>query len=93
MIYHHNLSGVHIFCVPGLWSSPSTSGSRPPPCPGFSLTMTDEDQAVMFGGNSPSDLSSEARVLHLPTMVSHFGLSDISYEAGLKKEDKTKLMD
>ena len=58
-------------CVPGLWSSPSNSGSRPPPCSHFSLTMTDEDQAVMFGGNSSSDWSSEARVLHLPTMVSH----------------------
>ena len=45
-------------------------GSRPPPCAGFSLTMTDEDQAVMFGGHTPSGESSEARVLHLPTMVS-----------------------
>ena len=57
--------------VPGLWSSPSNSGSRPPPCSEFSLTMTDEDQAAMFGGYTSSGLSSEARVLHLPTMVSH----------------------
>ena len=58
--------------VPGLWSSPSNSGSRPPPCSDFSLTMTDEDQAVMFGEYTPSSgRSSEARVLHLPTMVSH----------------------
>ena len=57
--------------VPGLWSSPSNGGSRPPPCFRFSLTMTDEDQAVMFGGSTPSGISSEARVLHLPTMVSH----------------------
>ena len=81
------------FCILGLWSSPSISGTRPPPCSGFSLTMTDEDQAVMFGGNTPSDMSSEARVLHLPTIVSHFGLSDISYVAGLKKQDKIKLID
>ena len=60
-----------MFCVPGLWCSPSNSGSRPPPCSDFSLTLTDEDQAVMFGGNIPSGKSSEARVLHLPTMVSH----------------------
>ena len=60
-----------LFCFPGLWSSPSNSGSRHPPCPGFSLTMTDEDQAVMFGGFNPSGQSSEAHVLHLPTMVSH----------------------
>ena len=77
------------FCIPGLWSSPSNSGSRPPPCAGFSLTMTDEDQAVMFGGCTPSGEFSEARVLHLPTMVSNFGLSNISYVARLKKEDKT----
>ena len=55
--------------------------------------MTDKDQAVMFGGNTPSGRSSEARVLHLPTMVSHFGLSNISYVARLKKEGKTELMD
>ena len=46
-------------------------GARPPPCDGFSLTMIDEDQAVMFGGNTSSGMSSDARVLHLPTMVSH----------------------
>ena len=55
--------------------------------------MTDEDQAVMFGGFTPSGWSSEARVLHMPTMVSHFGLSDISYVARLKKENKAELMD
>ena len=55
--------------------------------------MTDEDQAVMLGGYTSSGKTSEARVLHLPTMVSHFGLSNILYIAGLKKEDKTELMD
>ena len=46
-------------------------GDRPPPCREFSLTMIDEEQAVMFGGITPSGGSSDARVLHLPTMVSH----------------------
>ena len=55
--------------------------------------MTDEDQAVMFGGFTSSGKHSEARVLHLPTMVSHFGLSIISYVARLTKEGKTELMD
>ena len=54
----------------GQWSSPSMNGVRPPPCEDFSLTMSDEDQAVMFGGNISSGLTSDARVLHLPTMVS-----------------------
>ena len=57
-------------CNPGQWSSPSMKGSRPPPCYSFSLTMIDEDQAVMFGGFTPPGESSEAHVLHLPTMVS-----------------------
>ena len=58
-------------CVPGLWSYPYNNGSRPPPCSSFSLTRTDKDQAVMFGGFTLTGESSEARVLHLPTMVSH----------------------
>ena len=46
-------------------------GSRPPPCSGFSLTMIDEEHAVMFGGYSPGPgYSTGVYVLHLPTMVS-----------------------
>ena len=47
-------------------------GSIPPPCSDFSLTVTDEDQAMMFGGDTPSGESFEAHILHLPTMVSDF---------------------
>ena len=55
----------------GSWSSPSVKGSRPPPCSAFSLTMIDEEHAVMFGGLSPgSGYSTDVYVLHLPTMVS-----------------------
>ena len=57
------------------------------------MTKTDEDQVVIFGGYTSSSGSSEACVLHLTTMVSHFGLSIISYVARLKKEGKTELMD
>ena len=46
-------------------------GSRPPPCSSFSLTMTGEDRAVMFGGLTPSGKTSKAWVLRLSTMVSH----------------------
>ena len=56
----------------GLWSSPSMKGSRPPPCSGFFLTVTGEDQAVMLGGLTSLDESFEAHILHLPTMVSYF---------------------
>ena len=45
--------------------------SKPPSCSDFSLTRTDEDCAVMFGGVTSSGETSKAWVLHLPTMVSH----------------------
>ena len=61
---------MYTFVDLGQWSSPSME-DRPPPCNTFSLTMIDEDQAVMFGGDTPLGWCSHARVLHLPTMVSH----------------------
>ena len=50
-------------------------GSRLPPCYGFSLTVTDEDQAMLFGGLTPLHKYSEAYVLDLPTMVSFLSTS------------------
>lgn len=35
---------------PGTWCSPQSTGSRPPPCSGCSLTRVDKDRAVLFGG-------------------------------------------
>ena len=64
---------VHLYyCILGLWSSPSMKGIRPPPSSDFSLTMTDKNQAVMFGGYIPLCESSKAHTLHLPTMVSQY---------------------
>ena len=54
----------------GSWSSPSVKGSRPPTCAGFSLTMIDEERAVMFGGKDRRDYLNDAYVLHMSTMVS-----------------------
>jgi len=51
------------------WLSPPVKGSQPPPCYRFSLTLTDEDKALMFGGFVGWSLTSEAHVLHLSTMV------------------------
>jgi len=54
----------------GSLTSPEVSGSRPPPCSSFSLTMIDEDQAVMFGGKvAGTGRSAGLHILHLPTMV------------------------
>ena len=37
----------------GCWSSPTVTGSTPPPCYGFSFTKILEEKLVMFGGHSP----------------------------------------
>ena len=62
---------LNLSFILGLWISPPVKGSRPPPSHNFSLTRTDEDHAVMFGGVTPSGSTSMAWALHLPTMVSH----------------------
>ena len=55
----------------GSWSSPSVKGSRPPPCAYFSLTMIDEERAVMFGGQDCNlKLLNGVYILHMSTMVS-----------------------
>ena len=55
----------------GSWSSPSVKGSRPPPCAYFSLTMIDEERAVMFGGYDCNwKCLNDVYVLHMSTMVS-----------------------
>ena len=52
-------------------------GSRPPPSASFSLTVTDEEKVVMLGGHILSGNSSEAHILHLPTMVSQLFNTDM----------------
>ena len=48
------------------------TGSSPPSAINFSLTMIDEEHAVMFGGcRSNSNFSADVHVLNLPTMVSY----------------------
>jgi len=41
------------FNTTGMWSSPATTGERPPPCAAFSLTSIDYRRTVMFGGYNP----------------------------------------
>ena len=70
--FYRCMQFIYIIGVLGSWSSPIMNGSRPPPCSSFSLTVTDEDEFLMFGGITPSDKSFEAHVLYLPTMVSYY---------------------
>ena len=68
------LYDIHVFppsTLSGTWSSPKVSGTRPPPCSYFSLTMMDDHHVVLFGG-SQSGLrrSSDVYMLDLMRMVS-----------------------
>ena len=47
------LTSILTFCVTSTadkWSSPSTTGQRPPPCAYFSFTAINDHKAVLFGG-------------------------------------------
>ena len=48
----------------GTWSSPSFSGTRPPPCYGFSLTSINDHQALLYGGGD-AELRSTVSDLYL----------------------------
>ena len=61
----------------GSWSSPSVKGSRPHPCANFSLTMIDEECAVMFGGWNSMVYFNDVYVLHMSTMVSYLLLPSV----------------
>ena len=54
----------------GCWSSPAVSGTRPPPINGFSLTMTDDNHAVLFGGYDGCQKTNDMYTLDLSRMVS-----------------------
>lgn len=46
---------LHFFnLTKGSWECPSTTGSRPPPCQGFTFTLVDADRVILFGGFQPS---------------------------------------
>ena len=66
---------IHFTCMLytplGKWTSPTCSGTRPPPCCYCTLTMFSEEEAVLFGGDL-GDLvySNHMYTVHVPTMVS-----------------------
>ena len=41
-----------------MWTSPSFSGPRPPPCADFSLTSIDLYRAILYGGHRGIDENS-----------------------------------
>ncbi len=58
--------------VIGMWSSPTLTGTRPPPCSGFTLTMVDSHRAVLFGGTGHGGKKfKHVYILDLDRMVSY----------------------
>ena len=47
------LEGIILLLSAGKWSSPPTTGPRPPPCYFFSFTAINDHQAVLFAGKQP----------------------------------------
>ena len=57
-------------CNTGMWSSPVTTGDRPPPCSGFTFTAIDVRRAVVFGGfNLEMRRMDTVYIIDLITMV------------------------
>ena len=66
---HDYLHPCNIF-LPGIWSSPVISGTRPPPCSAFSFTMVDDYRVVLFGGNQGPKETNDVYILDLTRMAS-----------------------
>ena len=53
-----------------MWSSPPTTGSRPPPCSNFTFTAIDAHRGVLFGGYSPEHgKMNDVYIINVQTMV------------------------
>ena len=60
----------------GLWSSPPTSGPRPPPCSVFSFTAINTHQTVLFGGKQPGHgRVSDCYLMDFKSMVCRSAIS------------------
>ena len=55
----------------GKWSSPTTTGPRPPPCSNFTFTAVNHHKAVYFGGYQPGrgGRVNDTYVIDFETMV------------------------
>ena len=62
-------SSLIIFITTGTWSSIVCTGTRPPPCSAFTLTMIDNHRAVLFGGWQGGHRSNDAYILDMSIMV------------------------
>ena len=58
-----------ILLLAGKWSSPPTTGPRPPPCSHFSFTAINNHQAVLFGGNQQGRRVNDCFLIDFDSMV------------------------
>ena len=68
--------GVTYYLFAEGWSSPTVTGSPPPPCRGFSFTKISEEEVVMIGGTSP--VLDEQRLNYIYKLNCHKLVSPIS---------------
>lgn len=55
----------------GVWISPETTGSRPPPCAAFTFTRVDPYRVVVFGGRQMEGRVNELHILNMENWVSN----------------------
>ena len=54
----------------GVWSCPTTTGDRPPPCADLTFTAVNERRAVLFGGYSQKQgRMNDVFIIEISTMV------------------------
>ena len=53
----------------GVWSTPPTTGEKPPPLAWHTFTKIDHHRAVVFGGDDRSTIHNDAYVLDMETWV------------------------
>ena len=69
---------ISIFHSVATWSSPETTGPRPPPCAGFSFTKIDSSRVVLFGGRQRHHRVNEVHILDMKNWVSRYGMHEDS---------------
>ena len=56
----------------GEWSSPTETGTKPPPLAWFTFTKVDKRRAVVYGGHTEGEVCGDAYVLELDKWVREY---------------------
>ena len=77
------ISALCLVCfLSGEWSSPAVSGSPPPPLHGFSFTLINKKEALLFGGWRGGHYSNDVYCFDIGRNVSDGG-SDVAELCGV----------